>query len=397
MTRRDSRVFRVCGALLIVLGVASGSDLEKSTSSSIGSIAMENATVVKLEKAIGTVIDEGKQPLARDAATSPPMIASKSTKSVGWKTGRGSSHRDSYLEALSHSRTSSDPREGVVLTDGTGSAQRRKEYAGPVYTAKDPENGATQPRIVYGSPDRDSFSMVPSHSYSVPTRGSVDFAGLQNAYGQPQSYQQSYQQSQPQSQPPRASYGPPSHSYLPSSYEYLPPQQGEGRAYGPPAATYGVPHVSSETPSFVLPTIDFSWPFALKLNAFTLAKILLKLVIFKMIVKFIAVICLLLFIPKLEIKKKVNRPMNNEDDEDDDDDEGRRLLDGDPSFWKRLNELAAFASNAYEEYESLNNADRSRTESRSSQGLHLGETWQDYARLLHSYALEETQFTPAKS
>lgn len=56
------------------------------------------------------------------------------------------------------------------------------------------------------------------------------------------------------------------------------------------------------------------------MNAFTIAKILLKLVIFKMIVKFIAIICLLLFIPKLEIKKGNKGEM--------DDDEGRGLLDG---------------------------------------------------------------------
>nr|XP_033342698.1 DNA-directed RNA polymerase II subunit RPB1-like isoform X2 [Megalopta genalis] len=385
---KDSRVFRACGALLIVFGLASGSDLAQSPSPSI-EYKEGNATVVKLEKTIGTVIDEGKQPLARDVVTSAPTIASKSVKGVGWKIGRASSHRDSYLEALSHSRTSSDPREGVVSADGTGPAQRRKEYAGPVYTGKDSEIGATHPRIVYGSPDRDTFSMVPSNSYSLPTRGSADFAGFQNAYGQSQSYPQSY----PQSQPPRATYGAPSHSYPPTSYEYLPPQQ----AYGPPAPTYGVPHGSSETPSFVLPTIDFSWPFALKLNAFTLAKILLKLVIFKMIVKFIAVICLLLFIPKLEIKKKGNKPMNNNDDDDDDDDEGRRSLDGNPRFWRRLNELAAFASDALGEYESLNNVDRSGTVSRSSRGQLLGETWYDYSRLLHSYALEEMRYTRAKS
>lgn len=75
-----------------------------------------------------------------------------------------------------------------------------------------------------------------------------------------------------------------------------------------------------------LPSIDFSWPFALKLNAFTLAKILLKLVIFKMIVKFIAVICLLLFIPKLEIKK--GNKGNNMEGSNDDEDEGRRFLNG---------------------------------------------------------------------
>lgn len=89
-----------------------------------------------------------------------------------------------------------------------------------------------------------------------------------------------------------------------------------------------MPHGMSESPHIVLPSLDFSWPLALKLNAFTMAKILLKLVIFKMIVKFIAVICLLLFIPKLEFKKKGNKPGSNSDDDDDGDDEGRQFHDG---------------------------------------------------------------------
>lgn len=69
----------------------------------------------------------------------------------------------------------------------------------------------------------------------------------------------------------------------------------------------GIPYEHSSSSLIEFPRIDLSWPFALKLNAFTLAKILLKLVLFKMIVKFIAVICLLLFIPKLEIIKKPNK------------------------------------------------------------------------------------------
>lgn len=78
--------------------------------------------------------------------------------------------------------------------------------------------------------------------------------------------------------------------------------------YGAPYALPDVAHIS------LLPNIDLGLPLALKLNAFTIAKIILKLVIFKMIVKFIAVICLLLFIPKLEIiKKKVS---NKDDDEE---------------------------------------------------------------------------------
>jgi len=75
--------------------------------------------------------------------------------------------------------------------------------------------------------------------------------------------------------------------------------------YGAPYALPDVAHIS------LLPSIDLGLPLALKLNAFTIAKILLKLVIFKMIVKFIAVICLLLFIPKLEIIKNQETEAHN--------------------------------------------------------------------------------------
>lgn len=83
----------------------------------------------------------------------------------------------------------------------------------------------------------------------------------------------------------------------------------------PPSPVYGAPYALPDVSHIsILPTFDLGWPLALKLNAFTIAKIILKLVIFKMIVKFIAVICLLLFIPKLEIiKKKGNK---GEDDEE---------------------------------------------------------------------------------
>lgn len=51
--------------------------------------------------------------------------------------------------------------------------------------------------------------------------------------------------------------------------------------------------------------------FKLKLDLFTIGKLLLKLVIFKKIVSFIAIICLLLFIPSLK---------NHDKDESMDDD-----------------------------------------------------------------------------
>lgn len=71
------------------------------------------------------------------------------------------------------------------------------------------------------------------------------------------------------------------------------------RSYGPPAyypppqpePVYGVPHALI---SGLLDKLKF------KLDLFTLGKIILKLVLFKKLVSFIAVICLLLFIPSLK-------------------------------------------------------------------------------------------------
>lgn len=89
-------------------------------------------------------------------------------------------------------------------------------------------------------------------------------------------------------------------------------------AYGPPPTiAYSIPTQEIS----ILPTLDLTWPFALKLNVFTIGKILLKLVIFKMIVKFIAVICLLMFLPKLEHIK------GDKEDDEEEDDEGRSFFD----------------------------------------------------------------------
>ncbi|XP_053977363.1 uncharacterized protein LOC128875638 [Hylaeus volcanicus] len=391
---KDSRVARVCGLLLLISVLVSGQDSTR-TSSTIDD-AVRNATT-KLEddaheEVIGTVV------VGKPEARWEDSPAPKSSKGVEWKSGRQRWSKDSYLEAWRHSRTSTDPREGVVAADASssGSSQRRREYTlGPVYSPKDSGSTSTSSRIVHGSIDRDSFSMAPSDAYSLPTRMAGDFARIQNSYGPPQ----------PQPQPPRISYGVPSNVH--SSYgdysggTYLPPQQ----AYGPPtptsgyspSATYehGAPYGVSATPQFTLPSIDFSWPFALKLNAFTLAKILLKLVIFKMIVKFIAVICLLLFIPKLEIKKTSQGDM--------DDDEGRRFLNADSRFSDGLNALTLVVSNAMDKYRNVNET-RSRStldyetfERRARGALSQRDTWQDYADLLRTYVSEETRFVRTNS
>lgn len=86
-----------------------------------------------------------------------------------------------------------------------------------------------------------------------------------------------------------------------------------------------------------LSNIGLAWPLAIKLNAFTVAKIILKLVIFKMIVKFMAVMCLLLFIPKLKTKKEGK----DDDDEDDDKRSGKlyHSITNYSMFFKNLNKL----------------------------------------------------------
>ncbi|KOC59157.1 hypothetical protein WH47_11233 [Habropoda laboriosa] len=306
--------------------------------------------------------------------------------------------KDSYLEALRHSRTSTDPREGIIAVDApnnAGSFQRRKEQEqqGPVYAANErSEISTASSRISYAPQDRDSFSTVPSDSYSLPSRPSGDFASGKNTYGPP----------------PRGSYGAPYNDY--SAYGDYASAGGSypssQQAYGPATAGYGVPYghgVPHGMPEPVpvhlgFPSVDFSWPFALKLNAFTLAKILLKLVIFKMIVKFIAVICLLLFIPKLEMKKKGNKGGTNNDDEDED--EGRGTIDGkflptgESRAWERLNLLTAVVNDALKEHGRSN---CSTLECRVRRDFAREQAWPDYEQLLQSYVAEETRRSRAKS
>lgn len=63
--------------------------------------------------------------------------------------------------------------------------------------------------------------------------------------------------------------------------------------------------------------------FKFKLDLFTLGKLLIKLILFKKFIKFVALICLLLFLPKLQSKgmMHVQDLFGGDDDEDDDDDD----------------------------------------------------------------------------
>lgn len=200
------------GLLLMFVGVTNGresADIESSASTTTAATSS-----IEEEKAEARWVEDDS------------VAAVKPGRSVGRKESR-----DSYLEALRHSRTSTDPREGIVAVDGTGSGsfQRRKEYAqGPVYT---PKRSDANSRIVQHGPiDRDSFSMVPSDSYTLPSRSVVDFAGVRNSYGPPQT--------------PRPAYGPAFNEYYSSEYSgnaYLPPQQGEGRGIVLPSRVFLFP------------------------------------------------------------------------------------------------------------------------------------------------------------
>lgn len=125
---------------------------------------------------------------------------------------------------------------------------------------------------------------------------------------------------------PNLEYGPPSTGYG------LPPS---APVYGAPPASYGYPpsHYGPPRPIYhygvhgpivhSAPRDEANWlldKFKFKLDLFTIGKILIKLIIFKKIIKFIALICLLLFLPKLQSKAmKVEDFMGGDDDESEED------------------------------------------------------------------------------
>lgn len=164
--------------------------------------------------------------------------AGKGSK-IAWK-------RDSYLEALKHSRTSDDPREGIVRTDSKTKVNRREYAPGPVYKsemeygAPDSAYPSKSPRIVYGGP---SASSSTSDSYAQSFKSPMDFSdhsgAPQNPYGPPQNPygppQTPYGQPQNPYGSPQNPYGSTSSSlysqtpYGPPGSSYLMPQQGEAR------------------------------------------------------------------------------------------------------------------------------------------------------------------------
>ncbi|KAH8385053.1 hypothetical protein KR093_010810, partial [Drosophila rubida] len=103
---------------------------------------------------------------------------------------------------------------------------------------------------------------------------------------------------------PMSAYGSP--LAFTGDYDYQPPRDN---SYLPPKPVYSPqPVYNSEQPPFYKPAhsipyhshISFLDKLKSKISLFTLGKIILKLLIFKKIVKFIGIICLLLVLPKLK-------------------------------------------------------------------------------------------------
>lgn len=209
--------------------------------------------------------------------------------------GTKSNHKtDTYLEAYSKSRVEAEKaKQGVVIVtakDGEKKISNRDDsyHSGYDYPPSDsfsssgyssgPSSSSYLPPSSYGSHVKfgsETTYNLPPNTYGPPSP----------TYGAPQTYG-----------PPAQSYGPPAQSYGPPIHKPLPPVP----IYGPPLRpTYGIPY-STGLPSFM----GFFDKLSLKLDILTVAKLLLKFLVFKKIVTMLAVVCMLLVIPKLIKFKK---------------------------------------------------------------------------------------------
>ena len=141
-----------------------------------------------------------------------------------------------------------------------------------------------------------SSSFSPSSSYGTP---SITYGAPSSSYGTPSGMSSYYSQS---SQP---SYGPPSSSYGSSHTSYG----------SPPSPTY-YPAVVKQPEAQKSNSEWFVTKMMKKFDLILMSKILLKLIIFKKIVKFIGIICLLMFIPMLKKKFEEHTSESGEEEED---------------------------------------------------------------------------------
>lgn len=238
-----------------------------------------------------------------------------STKSDTQKT-------DTYLEAYSKSRIEAEKaKQGVVIItakDGEKKITNRDDsFPGYDYSPS------------YSSGDHNSFSSSGSSGFSGPSNSYLP----PSSYGNPVKFEPEITYNAPTNTygPPAQNYGPPVHTYGPPAQTYGPPaQQTYGppaQTYGPPASVYGPPINKPFLPvygpplkptygvPYTAPGIGFLDKLSLKLDILTIAKLLLKLLIFKKIVTMVAVVCMLLVIPKLiSFKKDAGGAPNDEEE-----------------------------------------------------------------------------------
>ncbi|XP_031766735.2 uncharacterized protein LOC113509877 [Galleria mellonella] len=225
---------------------------------------------------------------------------------------------DTYLDAYSKSRIEAEKaKQGVVIItakDGEKRISNRDDSYNSGYDYTPPFSSDNS----FSSSSGSGFSGPTSSSYLPPSHTPVKFesditySAPPNTYGPPSS---SYG-------PPAQTYGPPAHTYGPPTQTYGPPAQ----TYGPPAQTYGPPVPKPLPPvygpplkptygvPFKSPGFGFLDKLSLKLDILTIAKLLLKFLIFKKLVTMLAVVCMLLVIPKLISFKKDDNNANDEDE-----------------------------------------------------------------------------------
>ncbi|KAB0802166.1 hypothetical protein PPYR_04352 [Photinus pyralis] len=139
-------------------------------------------------------------------------------------------------------------------------------------------------------------------------------------------------------------------------YEYPAPSPVYGPShptYGPPPSypIYGTPPEQHGIPFSIIHSLFDKLKF--KLEIVTLLKILLKVILFKKFVSFVAILCLLLFIPWLSKKGHGNNHNGGNGDNDDGDYDDMRKLERRSIFrGDNLNNITVYVLEAIEKYAS---------------------------------------------
>ncbi|XP_069687080.1 uncharacterized protein [Periplaneta americana] len=141
-----------------------------------------------------------------------------------------------------------------------------------------------------------NFSHSSSAEKYLRTKRDTYLDAYTDSHGSPPEFQNVYHE------PPKVVYThfPHHEPPIPHFYDSSSDPSGSSGPSGPSApSTYGTPLPPVYGAPYSAPDSGLKG-LPLALNFATLCKILLKILIFKMIVKFIAVICVLLFLPKLD-------------------------------------------------------------------------------------------------